>query len=125
MPAAARKGDSGVVHCSGFNIASGSGDVFINGQSAARKGDTSSAHKRPGSPCPTHTSSIAGGSSSVFIFSVASQSAAPIGLVAQNPDMDPRENQPATQLFRKTHAAENNLIIGIKKKKKVLHTWSE
>jgi uncharacterized Zn-binding protein involved in type VI secretion len=67
MPAAARKGDSGVVHCSGFNIASGSGDVFINGQSAARKGDTSSAHKRPGSPCPTHTSSIAGGSSSVFI----------------------------------------------------------
>ena len=30
MPAAARKGDQGVPHCSGYTIANGSGDVFIN-----------------------------------------------------------------------------------------------
>lgn len=68
MPAAARKGDSGRVHCSGFAIASASGDVFINGRGAARKGDSSTPHLKPGGKrCVVHTSSISGGSGSVFI----------------------------------------------------------
>lgn len=67
MPAVARKGDPGVVHCSGFNIASASGDVFVNGKGAARVGDSSTNHKLPGSPCPSHTSTISAGSGSVFV----------------------------------------------------------
>lgn len=67
MPAAARKGDAGVVHCSGFTIATASGDVFVNGRGAARRGDSSTSHQKPGSPCPTHTSSISGGSGTVFV----------------------------------------------------------
>lgn len=67
MPAVARKGDSGVVHCSGFTIATGSGDVFVNGRPAARVGDQSTNHLLPGGPCPNHVSSIASGSASVFV----------------------------------------------------------
>ena len=68
MPAVARKGDAGVVHCSGYTIATGSPDVFINGQPAARVGDTSTSHLRHGSPrCVPHVSTIAAGSSSVFV----------------------------------------------------------
>ena len=68
MPAAARRGDAGVPHCSGYVIAGGSGDVLINGRGAARVGDSSTGHLRPGGKrCPNHTASIVSGSSSVFI----------------------------------------------------------
>jgi uncharacterized Zn-binding protein involved in type VI secretion len=67
MPAAARKGDSNVVHCSGHNIASASGDVFVNGRGAARQGDKSTVHKRPGKKCPSHSASISNGSGTVFV----------------------------------------------------------
>lgn len=59
MPAAARQGDAGLVHCSGYTIAQGSGDVRINGRPAARDGDSSSVHKRPGGKkCSIHASTI-------------------------------------------------------------------
>ena len=68
MPAAARQGDSGVPHCSAYTIATGSGDVLINGRGAARVGDTSTTHQKPGGRrCGTHSASISTGSSSVFI----------------------------------------------------------
>lgn len=67
MPASARKTDAGVIHCSGYTIATGSGDVFINGLAAARVGDSSTSHLRPGSPCPPHVSQIAAGSPDVFV----------------------------------------------------------
>jgi len=70
MPAAARKGDQGIPHCSGYTIAAGSGDVFINGISAARQGDSSTPHLRPGPgkpPCSPHSAVIARGSSTVFV----------------------------------------------------------
>ena len=67
MPAVARLGDAGVVHCSGYVIATGSPNVFVNGRPAARVGDVSSVHLKPGSPCPPHTSTIAVGSGSVFV----------------------------------------------------------
>ena len=67
MPAAARKGDRGVPHCSPYTIAGGSGDVFINGKGAATKGDKSTAHLLPGKKCPSHSASISNGSSSVFV----------------------------------------------------------
>ena len=67
MPAAARRGDAGVPHCSGYTIATASADVIINGRGAARKGDVSTPHLRPAKKCPRHVASISGGSSSVFI----------------------------------------------------------
>ena len=68
MPAAARQGDSGVPHCSAYTIATASGDVIINGRGAARVGDTSTSHKKPGGRrCGTHSAAISGGSGSVFI----------------------------------------------------------
>ena len=68
MPAAARKGDQGIPHCSGYTIAMGSEDVFINGIAAARQGDNSTPHQLPGSPtCPVHAPSISRGSESVFV----------------------------------------------------------
>lgn len=68
MPQAARKGDPGTVHCSGYVIATGSGDVFINGRPAARVGDTSTSHLRPaGRFCVPHVAPIARGSTTVFI----------------------------------------------------------
>ena len=67
MPAAARLGDAGVPHCSGYVIATGSADVVINGRGAARVGDSSSPHLRPGRPCPIHVAPIARGSASVVI----------------------------------------------------------
>lgn len=66
MPAAARKGDAGVVHCSGYVIAQGSPDVFVNGIPIARKGDTVTTHLLPGGPCPSHAPPIQGCSSTVF-----------------------------------------------------------
>jgi uncharacterized Zn-binding protein involved in type VI secretion len=70
MPAAARKGDQGIPHCSGYTIAAGSGDVFINSIAAARQGDNSTPHLKPGPgkpPCSTHSASISRGSSTVFV----------------------------------------------------------
>lgn len=67
MPSAARRGDPGVVHCSGYVIASGSTDVFINGRPAARVGDPSTTHLKPGGPCVPHSASISAGSPNVFV----------------------------------------------------------
>ena len=68
MPAAARKGDQGIPHCSGYNIAAGSSDVYINGIAAARQGDSVTAHQLPGGrTCPVHAPPIARGSESVFV----------------------------------------------------------
>ena len=70
MPAAARQGDSGVPHCSGYTIATGSSNVLINGRQAARVGDTSTPHLYPSGgrpPCKPHTASITSGSGTVFI----------------------------------------------------------
>ena len=68
MPAAARKGDAGVPHCSAYTIATASGDVIINGRGAARQGDVSTSHLKPGGiTCPPHVAPIIKGSSSVFI----------------------------------------------------------
>lgn len=68
MPAAARRGDAGVPHCSGYTIAGASGDVIINGRGAARIGDSSTVHLKPaGKKCAPHTASITSGSGSVFI----------------------------------------------------------
>jgi uncharacterized Zn-binding protein involved in type VI secretion len=59
MPAAARQGDAGLVHCTGYTIAGGSGNVRINGRPAARDGDSSTPHKKPGGKnCVVHTSTI-------------------------------------------------------------------
>lgn len=68
MPAAARKTDPGVVHCSGFTIAQGSPNVTINNLPAARVGDPSTSHLLPARRrCGAHTSTIVRGSSTVFI----------------------------------------------------------
>lgn len=59
MPGVARQGDAGLVHCTGYTIASGSPNVRINGRPAARDGDFSTPHKRPGGKkCCVHTSTI-------------------------------------------------------------------
>jgi len=47
MPAAARKSDKCVPHCSPFTVAKGSADVFTDGKAAARVGDSVTAHKKP------------------------------------------------------------------------------
>lgn len=68
MPAVARKGDQGRVHCSGYTIATGSDDVYVNGRPAARVRDSSTSHQRPGGRrCIPHVSTIAAGSGSVFV----------------------------------------------------------
>jgi uncharacterized Zn-binding protein involved in type VI secretion len=68
MPAAARLGDAGVPHCSGYVIASGSPTVLINGRPAARVGDTSAPHLIPAhGTCVTHTAPIATGAATVLI----------------------------------------------------------
>lgn len=68
MPAAARQGDSGVVHCGGYTIAEGSPDVLINSRPAARVGDMSTTHLKPGGKtCVPHAAPIATGSATVFI----------------------------------------------------------
>ena len=68
MPASARRGDPGVKHCSGYVIAQGSPDVFINNKPAARVRDPSTAHLRPGAKvCVSHRSKIASGSPNVFV----------------------------------------------------------
>ena len=68
MPAAARKGDAGVPHCSAYVIATSSQDVLINGRGAARISDVSTPHLIPsGRRCGTHVAPIVTGSSSVII----------------------------------------------------------
>ena len=68
MPAAARRGDIGIPHCIPYVIATASSDVVINGRGAARVGDVSTPHLRPGGKkCPGHVAPIITGSSSVLI----------------------------------------------------------
>lgn len=68
MPAVARKGDAGAAHCSGYTIATGSPDVFIDGKSVARNGDASTVHQKPqGNKCVPHVSQIIAQSGSVFV----------------------------------------------------------
>ena len=69
MTGVARAGDSGMVHCSGYVIAGGSSDVFVNGRPAARVGDSSSVHLRPvgKKKCFPHVATISAGSSSVLV----------------------------------------------------------
>ena len=68
MPAVARIGDTDVPHCSGHNVQTGSGDVFVNGIGAARRGDQNTPHVKPGGDsCPFCQASISSGSPSVFV----------------------------------------------------------
>jgi len=68
MPAAARLGDAGIPHCSGYVIATGAPTVLINSRPAARVGDFSAPHLIPaGRRCVTHTAPIITGSASVII----------------------------------------------------------
>ena len=68
MSAVARLGDAGVTHCTPYTIAQGSPNVFINGRPAARIGDSSTLHKKPGGKnCVPHVSVISSGSASVFV----------------------------------------------------------
>ena len=68
MPAVARVGDAGAVHCSSYTIATGSEDVFIDGKPVARNGDSSTVHQKPsGNKCVPHVSKIIATSGSVFI----------------------------------------------------------
>lgn len=69
MPRAAREGDPGVFHCSPFNIASGSPNVFINGSPAARMmGDGAVIHLKPGGKfCTPHMPKINSGAQTVLI----------------------------------------------------------
>lgn len=65
---AARRGDAGVVHCSGYVIAQGSSNVYINGRPAARVGDPSTRHLKPGGiRCFPHVAKISQGSGTVYI----------------------------------------------------------
>ena len=68
MPEVARKGDPGVVHCTGYNMATASTDVFINNRGAVRLGDQSSVHLLPGRKwCVPHVASVSAASPSVFV----------------------------------------------------------
>ena len=95
MPAAARKGDKCVPHCSPFNIKGASRTVFVNNKGASRVADPVVPHKEGGGAaataasigakfapppysvalavvgklvkCKNHAPSIATGSSSIFI----------------------------------------------------------
>ena len=67
MPAAARRGDAGVPHCSAYVIATASSDVLINGRGAARVGDVSTPHSVPARRCFRHVAPIILGSRSVLI----------------------------------------------------------
>jgi len=68
MPAAARLGDAGIPHCSGYRIATGAASVLINNRPAARVGDVSTPHLIPGGrKCGIHSASIITGAASVLI----------------------------------------------------------
>lgn len=68
MPAAVRKGDKCVPHCSPFSIAAGSNNVLVNGLPMSRVGDSVTSHLiKQGKKCVTHTPTIQSGSSSVYV----------------------------------------------------------
>jgi uncharacterized Zn-binding protein involved in type VI secretion len=70
MAAATRLGDIGDGHACHFppTPASGaSGDVFVNGLGAVRKGDPYLPHACPSCPAPPHPRALAQGSGTVFI----------------------------------------------------------
>lgn len=68
MPAAARRGDRNIPHCSAHTMSSGSSDVFVNARGACRQGDSTVSHLIPqGRRCGVHAASVTSGSSSVFI----------------------------------------------------------
>jgi len=68
MAAVARQGDAGAVHCSGYTIATGSDNVFINNRPVARDGDTSTVHQKPsGKKCVPHIGKIIATSTTVFV----------------------------------------------------------
>jgi uncharacterized Zn-binding protein involved in type VI secretion len=67
MPAVTRIGDADVAHCSGMVRAAGSGNVFANNIPVSRQGDVNTVHLLPGTPCPSHSSPIAVGSTTVFV----------------------------------------------------------
>lgn len=67
MPAVARLGDTCTGHASFPPRPSieGSGNVFVNGLSAHRRGDGWAAHCNPSPSC--HAGSLAGGSGTVYV----------------------------------------------------------
>jgi uncharacterized Zn-binding protein involved in type VI secretion len=68
MPAAARKGDMCVPHCSPYSTSGGSNNVLINGKPANRVGDSVQIHLvKVGKYCAPHAPSISSGSKTVFI----------------------------------------------------------
>lgn len=71
MPAACRIGDMDITHCSTPARAQGSANVFVNGLPWSCNGHINTPHVLPGSPCPTHTAAISGGSGSVRVNGVA------------------------------------------------------
>lgn len=67
MPAVTRQGDNNTGHdaCPPVSLASGSGNVYINGQPCGRMGDPYEVHS-----CPAHVphvGEISGGSSTVSV----------------------------------------------------------
>lgn len=68
MPAAARKGDMCVPHCSPYTTSGGSNNVYANGRPMNRVGDSVQIHLvKVGKYCAPHKPSISSGSRSVFI----------------------------------------------------------
>lgn len=67
MPAAARKWDTCVPHCSPSSMEEGSTTVMINGLGACRKWDKNNRHQKTGSPCSEHQGAVASGSTTVTI----------------------------------------------------------
>lgn len=68
MPEVARLGDAGVVHCTGYVMASASNDVFVNNRGTVRIGDSSSVHLLPARKrCVAHTAAVSAASTTVFV----------------------------------------------------------
>jgi uncharacterized Zn-binding protein involved in type VI secretion len=68
MPAAARKGDWCIPHCSPYTTSRGSNNVFINGKPANRVGDSVQIHLfKVGNYCIPHAPPIKSGAETVFI----------------------------------------------------------
>ena len=67
MPAATRKGDADVPHCTGMVRDEHSPDVFLNNIGWSRQGDDNTPHLLTGDPCPEHTAPIAIGSPTVIV----------------------------------------------------------
>lgn len=68
MPAAARKGDFCIPHCSPFTTMGGSGDVYANGKPINRVGDQVMPHLfKLKTKCYPHPASISSGSKTVFV----------------------------------------------------------